>query len=57
MNSSRMHEIMALVQKYQILVYLSFNVFQLTLARGDAATQNLRQTLKSGSGCPYDTCF
>ena len=27
MNSSRMFEIMALVQKYKILKYLSFNVF------------------------------
>ena len=34
MNSSRMYEIMALVQKYQILLNLSFNVFLIVFGRG-----------------------
>ena len=55
MNSSRMHKILALVQKYQIILFLSFNEFKIYLGRGDAATQNLHYIEKSTNRCPFDT--
>ena len=57
MNSSRIHKIMALVQKYEILEYLSFNVFYLYCTRGNATTQNLHYTQIFYIGWPYGTCF
>ena len=57
LNSPIGYEIMESAQKYEIDEYLSFNVFQLYLARENANTQRFHCTCKSNSGCPFDTCF
>ena len=57
MNSPKTYEILKLAQKYEIDEYLSFNVFQLYLARENANTQSFHSNCNSKNGCPFETCF